>query len=194
MAALRREGSGSSRRRRARLPVPRGSAFVATLLLLALLGLGLGTVPGARAAASGLRQDRPPPPSTSSDAAVEEEPAAAAVVDLELDAWGEVVGMHEHDKASSAASPGLSFPLPGEEGNWEMYKGWRDIAAAENFTAADYLSVRGAVLSLTPDNDGEQSIFPMCELFKIGAALRLHCIVIALSMRGACVGGARGGN
>lgn len=191
MAALRREG-GSSRCRGALLPVPRGSPLVVALLLLALLALlGLGMMPMARAAASGLRRDRPPP-TTSSDAAVEEEPAAGAVVDLELDAWGEVVGMHEHDKAS-AASPGLSFPLPGEEGNWEMYKGWRDIAAAENFTAADYLSVRGAVLSLTPDNDGEQSIFPMCELFKIGAALRLHCIIIALSMRGACVGGARGG-
>jgi hypothetical protein len=101
------------------------------------------------------------------------------VVDLEVDAWGDVM-VTTHDKA---AAPAMSFPLPGEEGNWEMYKGFRDIAAAENFTAMDYLSVRGAVLSLTPE-DGEPSIFPMCELFKIGAPLRLHCVMIALSMRG----------
>lgn len=187
--AARREG-----RRRgegALLPVRRGPFVMVTLLLLLALLALLGLLPGARAAASGLRRDRPPAASAEEGKLPGQEPEpepAAAVMDLEVDAWGEAVAVHDKAAASGGA-PALSFPLPGGEGNWQMYKGFRDIAAAENFTAADYLSIRGAVLSLTPDNDGDPSIFPMCELFKIGAALRLHCIMIALSMRGA-LGGA----
>jgi len=153
------------------------------LLLLVLLLMPLASCwvllllgPAASvAAAPGMESDEGP---------VEEEPAA--VVDLEVDAWGDVVGLGQ-DKAAVVGSAGqvLSFPLAGEEGNWETFKSWRDIAAAENFTAMDYLSVRGAVLALTPDDSStDVSNFPMCELFKIGAPLRLHCVIIALNMRG----------
>jgi hypothetical protein len=119
-----------------------------------------------------------------------EEPEPAAVVDLEVEAWGDVVKLQ--DEAAAAATPtaaaaGVSFPLPGEEGNWEYFKGWRDITSAQNFTAMDYLSIRGAVLALTP-HDADPSTFPMCELFKIGARLRLHCVMIAVTMRSTCAG------
>lgn len=152
-------------------------------LLLSLLLAPLGG-PHAVAAASGEGQDRPPPSSSSSL----EEQERAAVVDLELDAWGDAMALD--DKAATLSGPssapeGRFFPLPGEEGNFEMYKGWRDISAAENFTPMDYLSIRGAVLALTPD-DTDPTTFPMCELFKIGAPLRLHCVMIAVTMRSAC--------
>lgn len=165
------------------------------LLLLVLLLMPLASCwvlllgPAASvAAAPGMESDEGP---------VEEEPAA--VVDLEVDAWGDVVGLGQ-DKAAVVGSAGqvLSFPLAGEEGNWETFKSWRDVAAAENFTAMDYLSVRGAVLALTPDDSStDVSNFPMCELFKIGAPLRLHCVMIALNMRGTvhtCVRDGAGGS
>lgn len=168
-----------------RLPSLPLMAVMLLLLLLPLLLTPLGG-PRAVAAASGEGQDRPPPPSSSSLEEQEQEPAA--VVDLELDAWGDAMALD--DKAatlsgSSSAPEARFFPLPGEEGNFEMYKGWRDISAAENFTPMDYLSIRGAVLALTPD-DTDPTTFPMCELFKIGAPLRLHCVMIAMTMRSAC--------
>ena len=67
----------------------------------------------------------------------------------------------------------------------EMFKGYRDIQAAENFTALDFLSLRGFVLSLTPD-DTDPTIYPMCELFKIGGPLRLHCIILGITARCKC--------
>lgn len=139
-------------------------------LLLVLVVLLATTVEVAHAEASGMEE-------------AEEEPAAV----IDLDALGEATVVEDKSALLSTSEP-ITFPLKGEEGNFEMYKGWRDIAAAENFSAADYLSIRGAVLTLTPD-DGDPTTFPMCELFAIGARLRLHCIMIGLTMRRTCKSG-----
>lgn len=164
-------------------------------LLRQVLVLAVGAsmlVRGASAASvSGMMdQDRPPPSSLPCEEGVEaEKEEPAAVIDFEVDAVGDAVewGMDKAALLSGSSTPDQTrtFPLPGEEGNFEVYKGFRDIAAAEDFTAADYLSIRGAVLALTPD-DGDPTTFPMCELFKVGAPLRLHCVMIGLSMRGMC--------
>lgn len=69
-----------------------------------------------------------------------------------------------------------------EVGNLEVYKALRDIAAAEDFTALDLFSLRGAVLALAPF-DADPTIFPFCEVIKLAAPARFHCLFTALSMR-----------
>jgi hypothetical protein len=69
--------------------------------------------------------------------------------------------------------------------NVEMFKGYRDVQAAENFTALDFLTLRGLMLSLTPD-DADPTIYPMCEFFKIGGPVRLHCLIIGITARCKC--------
>jgi hypothetical protein len=89
----------------------------------------------------------------------------------------------EEDKDKEEENEAFALTnLGNSAGNLEVYKAFREIALAHNFTARDFWTLQGLLLKLSLNRYGNMpTIFPMCEIYKIVGPSRLYCVFIVLS-------------